>query len=271
MQLYGKLTAGMRYAYNMDVSFLKREEYMIQGIYLASMGMTPLADKQDQIANNLANINTTGFKQSGTFMRAYQKYLADDQHQPFVNSEIKTDETYIDYSAGAMQKSGSPLDLYIQGDGFLTVMTPSGIRYTRNGNLSLDAEGFIVTGDGSKVMGKEGYIKIDKRYSILVSENGEILQEGMSKGSLRISDFKKPYNLLREGSSYLRPPALDGAVGLSSNFSIKQGFLEASNVNTIQNMVSMISAYRNFEADQKALYAQDETLDKAVNQVGKVG
>jgi flagellar basal-body rod protein FlgF len=244
---------------------------MIQGIYLASMGMTPLMDKQDQIANNLANINTTGFKQSGTFMKAYHKYLADDQHQPFVNSEIKTDETYIDYSAGAMQKTDSKLDLYIQGDGFLTVMTPSGIRYTRNGNLSLDAEGFIVTGDGSKVMGKEGYIKIDKRYPILVSENGEILQEGMSKGSLRISDFKKPYTLLREGSSYLRPPALDGTVGLSSNFSIKQGFLEASNVNTIQNMVSMISAYRNFEADQKALYAQDETLDKAVNQVGKVG
>src|SRR5271169_1226580 len=115
---------------------------MVQGIYLASMGMTPLMDKQDQIANNLANINTTGFKQSGTFIKAYQKYLANDQHQPFANSEIKTDETYIDYSPGTMQKTDSPLDVYIQGSGFLTVMTPSGIRYTRNGNLSLNSEGF---------------------------------------------------------------------------------------------------------------------------------
>jgi flagellar basal-body rod protein FlgF len=244
---------------------------MIQGIYLASMGMTPLMDKQDQIANNLANINTTGFKQGNTFIKSFQKYLANDQHQVFANNEIKTDEAYVDYSPGPMMKTDSKFDLYIEGSGFLTAMTPSGIRYTRNGNLSLDTDGFIVTGDGSKIMGKEGYIKIDKRYPVQISENGEVFQEGMSKGVLRISDFKKPYNLLREGNSYFRPPSLDGSVGLSSNYSIKQGFLEASNVNTIQNMVSMISAYRNFEADQKALYAQDETLDRAVNQVGKVG
>jgi flagellar basal-body rod protein FlgG len=235
------------------------------------MGMTSLMDKQDQIANNLANINTTGFKQSGTFMKAYQKYLANDQHQPLANGEIKTDETYIDYSSGAMQKTDSPFDLYIQGSGFFTVMTPSGIRYTRNGNLSLDSEGFIVTGDGSKVMGSEGYIKIDKRYPVQISDTGEILQEGSSKGVLRISDFKKPYKLVREGNSYFRPPSLESPVGLSSGCAIKQGYLEASNVNTIQNMVSMISAYRNFEADQKALYAQDDTLNISVSQIGKVG
>jgi flagellar basal-body rod protein FlgF len=243
---------------------------MIQGIYLASMGMTPLMDKQDQIANNLANINTTGFKQSGTFLKAYQKFLANDQHQPFTNSQVKTDETYIDYSPGTMSKTDSPLDLYVQGSGFLTVMTPNGIRYTRNGNLSLDSEGFMVTGDGSKVLGKDGYVKIDKRYPILISENGEVLQDGMSKGTLRISDFKKPYNLLREGNSYLKPQSLEGTVGLSTNFSVKQGYLEASNVNAIQNMVSMISSERNYEADQKALWAQDETLNTAVNQIGKL-
>jgi flagellar basal-body rod protein FlgG len=235
------------------------------------MGMTPLMDKQDQIANNLANINTTGFKQSGTFMKAYQKYLANDQHQPFANSEIKTDETYIDYSPGTMQKTDSPLDVYVQGSGFLTVMTPSGIRYTRNGNLSLNSEGFIVTSDGSKVMGKDGYLKVDNQFPVVITDNGEILQNGMSKGNLRISDFKKPYTLLREGNSYLKPQSLENTVGLSSNFVIKQGYLEASNVNTVQNMVSMISSYRNFEADQKALYAQDETLNLAVNQVGKLG
>jgi flagellar basal-body rod protein FlgF len=244
---------------------------MIQGIYLASMGMTPLMDKQDQIANNLANIQTTGFKQSGTFIKTFQKYLTNELQQPFANTEMKTDEVYIDYSPGAMKKSESPLDVYIQGSGFLTVMTPDGVRYTRNGNLSLDSEGFLVSQDGSKVLGKEGYIKIDDRYPVLITENGEVLQDGASRAFLRISDFKKPYKLLREGNGYLRPSSLDNAVGDSNSFAIKQGFLESSNVNVVQNMVSMISAYRNFEADQKALWAQDETLEKAVDQVGKVG
>ncbi len=244
---------------------------MIQGIYLASMGMTPLIDKQDQIANNLANIQTTGFKQSGSFLKAYEKYLNNDQKQPFANAEIKTDQTYIDYSPGTMQKTDSPLDVYIQGNGFLTMMTASGIRYSRNGNLSIDSDGFIVSGDGAKVMGTQGYIKIDKKLPIQISETGEILQNGSSLGKLRIADFKKPYQMLREGNGYMRPSSIEGTVGEASNYSIKQGFLEASNVNVVQNMVNMIATYRNYEADQKAVNAQDETLEKAVDQVGKVG
>jgi flagellar basal-body rod protein FlgF len=244
---------------------------MIQGLYIASMGMTPLMEKQDQIANNLANVQTTGYKQSGTFIKTFQKFLANDQREPFVNNEIKTDETYIDYSAGIMRKTDGPLDVFVQGSGFITAMTNSGMRYTRNGNLSLDSEGFVVTSDGSKVLGKEGYIKLDKRYQIKITESGEFFQEGMSKGSLRISEFPKPYKLAREGNGYFRPVALDAPVGDSTNFAVKQGFLETSNVDTIHNMVSMIASYRNYEADSKALQAQDETLDKAVNQVGKLG
>jgi flagellar basal-body rod protein FlgF len=245
---------------------------MIQGIYLASMGMTPLMDKQDQIANNLANIKTTGFKQSGAFIKTYQKYIANDQQQPFVNTDIKTDEVYVDYSPGTMIKTDSPLDVYLQGGGFLTVMTPSGMRYTRNGNFSLDAEGFLVTSDGSKVMGKEGYIKIDKAdsSSISIATTGEVFQHDQSRGTLRITDFQKPYKLTREGNSYFKPASFDAPTGDSPSYSIKQGYLESSNVNVIHNMANMISAYRNFEADQKALIAQDETLEKAVNQVGRV-
>ncbi len=126
------------------ISFLGKVK-MIQGIYTASQGMTSLADKQDQIANNLANIQTTGFKQSSLFTKTFQKYLANDQQQPFVNSEIQPDEVYVDYSEGNMIKTGSPMDVFIKGSGFLTVMTPDGMRYTRNGNLSLNAGG--INGD----------------------------------------------------------------------------------------------------------------------------
>ncbi len=246
---------------------------MIQGIYLASMGMTPLLDKQDQIANNLANMQTTGYKQSGVFMKTYQKYLANDQQQPFVNNKINTDEVYVDYSPGTMQKTDAPLDTYIQGSGFLTVMTPNGIRYTRNGNLSLDSDGFLVAADGAKVMGKEGYIRLDKNDGtpISITDSGEVLQDGLHRGTLRISDFKRPYKLLREGNGYFKPASLDTPVGDSASYAVRQGFLESSNVNVIGNMVNMISAYRNFEADQKALSAQEDTLDQAINSVGKVG
>ncbi|MGB7570025.1 MAG: flagellar basal-body rod protein FlgF [Chitinivibrionales bacterium] len=245
---------------------------MIQGIYTASQGMTSLADKQDQIANNLANIQTTGFKQSSLFTTTFQKCLANDQQQPFVNSEIRPDEVHVDYSEGNMIKTGSPMDVFIKGSGFLTIMTPDGIRYTRNGNLSLNAEGLIVTSDGSKVMGKNGFIRVDQDTGgpVSINDYGEVIQDADVKGVLRVADFKKPYKLLREGNSYFKPQEPDNPVVESQGFAIKQGYLEGSNVNIIKNMVDMISAYRNFEADQKAVASQDETLQKAIEEVGKV-
>ena len=243
---------------------------MIQGIYTASMGMTPLMQKQDQIANNLANINTTGYKGSGLFIKTYQKYLANDQQQPFANSEIRSDEVYVDYSEGPMRFTKSPLDLFIKGSGFFTVMTGEGVQYTRNGNFSLSPEGFLITSDGSKVMGKEGYIRVEKDIPITISDTGEVIQGDESKGVLRITDFRKPYKMSRCGESRFRPVFSETVEIESPGYALRQGYLEGSNVDIIKNMVQMISAYRNFEADQRALSAQDETLEKAVNQVARV-
>jgi flagellar basal-body rod protein FlgF len=244
---------------------------MIQGIYLASQAMTPLLDKQDQIANNLANIQTTGFKQSGLFMKTFQKFLANDENQPAVQNEVKPDEVYVDYKEGSMIKTDSAFDVFIKGSGFLTVMTPNGIRYTRNGNLSLNADGMLVASDGSRIMGNNGFIKIDDRSGpVSINTEGEVIQNNEKIEQLRISDFKKPYRLIREGSGYFKPQLPDNPIVASQGYAIKQGFLEGSNVDVIANMVNMISSYRNFEADQKALQAQDDTLDKAVNQVGRL-
>jgi flagellar basal-body rod protein FlgF len=262
----------MEYACNSygNCSFFKGIS-MLQGISIATQGMTALMDKQDQIANNLANINTTGFKQSGLFTKTFQKILSNDSNQPFVNTEIKPDNVYVDYSEGAMVKTGAPLDLFVKGSGFLTVMTSEGIRYTRNGNLSLNKEGLLVTSDGSKVMGKDGVIKIDKDAgAISINENGEVVQDGETIETLRISDFNKPYSLVREGNGYFNTQDSDEKVIQSDGFAIEQGFLEESNVSVIGNMVNMISAYRNYEADQKAVQSQDQTLDKAVNQIGRL-
>ena len=243
---------------------------MIQGLYTATMGMTPLLQKQDQIANNLANINTTGYKSSGLFMKTYQKYLANDLQQPFANREIKADEVYIDYSEGPMRQTKNPLDLFIKGSGFFTVMTSEGVQYTRNGNFSLSPEGLLITSDGSKVMGTDGYIRVERDIPVSISDKGEVIQRGERKGVLKIADFQKPYKMHRCGASRFRPLLPENPELQSPGFAIRQGYLEGSNVDIIKNMVEMISAYRNFEADQKALHAQDETLDKAVNQVGRL-
>lgn len=244
---------------------------MIQGISLATQGMSALAQKQDQIANNLANVNTTGYKQGNLFIKSYEKYVNNEKLEPFANREIKADEVYIDYREGRMKKTGNDLDFFIKGSGFFTVMTAGGVRYTRNGNFSLNPDGFLITSDGSKVMSKNGFIRFHRDGGkIRVNHDGEVMQGEEVTGRLKIVDFKKPYRLLRDGNSYFRPQLPDNPIVQSPGFIIKQGFLEGSNVNAIQNMVEMISAFRNYEADQKALQAQDQTLDKAVNSVGRL-
>jgi flagellar basal-body rod protein FlgG len=246
---------------------------MLQGIYLASQSMSTLMDKQDLIANNLANINTTGYKESNLFAKTFQKALENDQRQPFVNQEIHPDQVYTDYTEGAMRATGSSFDAMIKGSGFFTIMTPDGIRYSRNGNFSLDAEGYLVTNQGGKVMSTNGYIRIekDKNPTLVINERGEVTQDEQPLGQLRIADFQKPYKMVRDGDSMFRPLLPDNPEIPSAGCAIKQGYLEGSNVNIIRNMVQMIGAYRNFEADQRAMLAQDQTLDKAVNQVGRVG
>ena len=243
---------------------------MIQGIYTAATGMVALAQKQDQIANNLANVNTTAFKQSGLFTSAYQNLLQNDNGQVFANRGHKVDQVYVDHTEGAMRKTGDPLDLCLRGSGFFKLFTNDGVRYTRNGNFSIDNMGLLVTDDGSKVMGTEGFIRVEPNEKISISEKGEVIQNGYSKGVIKIVDFMKPYELRRCGNSRFAP--IDpGAVELKpDNTTVRQGYLEGSNVDMIRNMVQMISAHRNYEADQKALHAQDETLEKAVNQVGQV-
>lgn len=245
---------------------------MIQGIYTASMGMTPLLQKQDQIANNLANANTTGFKQSGLFVKSYQKFLENDQLQPFVNQQIKADEVYVDYSEGPLRQTDNTFDVAIKGSGFFTIMTDAGLQYTRNGNFSLSPEGLLVCSDGSRVMGTEGFIRVDRDIPVTITNKGEVIQQGESKGVIKVTDFKKPYNMYRCGDNRFRPlvPSEESSVE-SAGYVMRQGYLEGANVDVIRNMVQMISAYRNFEADQKAIHAQDETLEKAVNQVGRLG
>jgi len=247
---------------------------MLGSIKHATQGLTLQMQKQEQIANNLANVNTTGFKHSSLFVQQVEKYMNNNSphHEVLPERILKADETFLDYSQGRPIETGNSLDFMIKGSGFFTIMTNEGIRYTRDGSFQLDRDGFLTDSNGGRVFGEGGFIKIDPTKGLVsVLQDGKIMQDGQEIDNLRISDFNKPYRLTRMGSNYYRPLQPDNPVVRSGGFVIQQGYLESSNVDAIRSMVDMISSHRNYEMLAKAIQSEDQLLDKAVNQIGRVG
>ncbi len=245
---------------------------MISAIQQAVQGMTVQIQKQDQIANNLANINTTGFKGSTLHASSFEESLRNSRGEVAVNRNIRADEVFVDHHEGSFDQTNNPLDVALRGSGFFTTLGQDGVRYTRDGSFSLDHNGFLTTGSGDRVFGKDGFIQIDhEKGPVTIQENGDVIQDRQKIDTLKISDFKKPYKLLRAGNNSFRPKLPDNPVLKSEGFIVRQGFLESSNVDPITSMTQMITANRTYEAIAKALQSEDSTLDKAVNQVGRVG
>lgn len=242
---------------------------MLKGIAAAASGMLPRVRKQEAIANNLANSSTAGFKRDRVFLedlsRAQAKLMkgeADWQIPPRAVSAI-------DFSQGTMERTDHALDFGIVGDGFFVVSTPEGERYTRNGHFALSADGVLTTSEGNPVLGANGQLQLPPG-AIAVSETGVIAVDGRNAGSLRVARFSDPKVLVRAGSSLLAVGTPGVAPENDVTSAVRQGFLEGSNVSTIEEMVDMITTLRYFETDQKAIQMQDETLGKAVNELGRV-
>lgn len=246
---------------------------MIKGLYITEAGMTPKLARMEIIANNLANINTTGFKRDKAFTMALDDATAATEASGTSQQELIYEAT--DFSEGTLRPTNNPLDIALQGRGFFAVQTPDGVRYTRNGNLQLSLDGTIVTGGGYPVLGANGNLQVpDVQHlqagSIHINETGEVMIDKQSIGTLRVVDFADYLAIHKDGTSLFRvdPGTLETSA-LGTQTAIKQGYLEDSNVDGIREMISMIDVSRAFEADQKALRAQDATLDKT-NSVGQV-
>lgn len=243
---------------------------MISSLKQAVQGMTIQQQRQDQIANNLANINTTGYKRSALFANSIERYLTNDKGQVSTIRTIKADETYTDFTEGRLKETGGNLDVALRGSGFFSVMTPNGIRYTRDGSFSVDAQGYLTTSIGDRVFGDDGFIRVNKQGGqVTFLENGSVVQDGAEIDKLRITDFNKPYRLLKMGANYLRPEMPNNPVRVSAGFSLKQGYLEGSNVEMVEEMTAMISSHRAYESIANAMKTQDETLGKTVT-LGRV-
>lgn len=247
---------------------------MIDRLRLPGYSMINKMAQMEVVTNNLANINTRGFKRDMIFVNELNKNL-ESMQQPGLETKIHvpSSETVIDFSQGPMEGTGRPLDLAITGAAVLAVETPQGEAYTRDGRLTLSPEGILINMDGFPILGEGGPIQLDLQQSseseIVIGEAGDILIDGNVVDRLKVLAIEDPKNFKKIGGNLFQldePGELNPAV----NFAIKQGFLEESNVDPIAEMVAMIEISHFFESAEKMIRAQDRLLDKSVNEIGRV-
>jgi len=241
---------------------------VITGVDTLLAGMQALWQRHEVLANNLANTTTTAFKRddvipvpgNATAQQPGAGFgLALAASQPAIQ--------YTDHAQGPIQQTGRSLDVALEGSGFFEVDTPSGPRYTRSGAFTLGGDGALMTADGYPVKGVAGPLVL-RSPNFTINGQGEIRDGEQVIGALKIVDFPKPYQLLKEGANLYVPA--EPIPPDASSAQVVSGALEGSNVNSIEAMVSMIEVLRSYEAAQKALQALEEANQAAANQIGTV-
>jgi flagellar basal-body rod protein FlgG len=256
---------------------------MSGAIYLAAGGALAFEKRLEIIANNLANVNTVGYKMDQGHFRfidevelAAQSFqLPDELVDSKANLFWMQFNMYTDHSSGNLKNTGNDVDLALVGKGFFCIQKPDGVQYTRNGEFTLNAEGVLVTHDGWKVLGEGGEIQIQsqenplKHKKFIVDEEGNIAIDGKRVDRLRIVDFAEPYRLQKVGDTLFRPASAEVVAVAADGARVSQGFVELSNVDAVKMMTEMIEVLRGYESYQKVIRSVDETNAKAINEVGK--
>ena len=245
---------------------------MNSGIYTAYSGMKAHSDALDIAANNLANINTIGFKSDRSFNTLLRESIADSgspaEIGQTVNRSIRTDRS-INYSDGVIASTGRDLDVAIRGDGFLTVQTARGERYTRNGNMHLDANSTLRTADGNPVIGVSGRPITLGPGEIQISDNGSVRLNGNEVDRLKVVVFQDISQLEKEGESLFFSKG-GQAPTVRTDAVVRSGYLEQANINAVRSMVDMISIMRQFEAIQKSVaHEMNDMNSKVIERLGR--
>lgn len=266
---------------------------MVKGLYTAYTGMVEEQRRMDVMTNNLANANTTGYKKEGTVNQAFEDQLAirikDSSEVLYkkrlgiVNLGDKVGETYRDFSQGAFDVTDNQLDLALDGQGFFAIeftnkQGQTSVKYTRDGAFTMDREGYLRTKDGDYVLnangarngvgGQANRVRIDPNQDVRIEADGTIFQNNAQVGQIGTVDFQN-YDFLQKYGENLFD-LVNGGTAIDSQARIEQGCLEMSNVSVVTEMVEMITITRAYEANQKIIQTIDGTIDKAVNDVGKV-
>ena len=255
---------------------------MSGSIYMAATGALAYEKQLQLLSNNLANVNTAGFKKDRGRFREFEltetannKTLPVQPDQPQASEYWMEYSTYTDFSAGALKKNSSPFDLALSGQGFFCVQTPDGVMYTRRGDFTVNADEVLVTQEGWPVLGKGGEIQIklskasDANREFSISEDGTVAVNGSEVERLRIVDFTQSHALEKAGHNYYRALKPRSLEELDEDLKVSQGFLELSNVDTIRMMTEMIEVLRGYESYQKMMRSVDDMNAKLINEVGR--
>ncbi len=260
----------------------------VQTLYTAATGMEALETKLDVIANNMANINTTAFKKDRAnfedlFYRQYRLPGAQDADGGITSTGIevglgsRVSSTQTNYVQGAMQVTNNPLDWAIEGDGFFKVNTINGPLYTRAGNFGIDANGQIVLGSATQGWILDPQINIpEEAVEVVVATNGEVSFRTTDSptltpaGQLTLTTFINPDGLLKLGDNLYQPTDASGQgteanPGTPGMGNIRQGALESSNVEPVQELIDLITTQRAFELNSQVVQAGDQIMQVAAN------
>lgn len=227
---------------------------MDSGFYSAFTGLAARMQSLDLVANNLANVNTVGYKGQKEFYRAFAASLQSSRLTPLnqaINDFGLLGGSRIDFTAGSLDTTGNDTDLAIDGAGFFAVKTKAGAeRYTRNGNFSLNTQRQLVDSQGNLVQGQEGPIQLPNG-KLTISTDGTVSVDGAIVTTLKIIDFAPGTQLAPEGNTDFTAPAGSAKPALAAQ--LRQGMLEASNSNPVAGAVALIDLQRNAEMMQRAL------------------
>ncbi|MDD3415330.1 MAG: flagellar basal-body rod protein FlgF [Lachnospiraceae bacterium] len=257
---------------------------MIKGLYTAYTGMINEQNRLDILTNNLANADTTGFKKEGATAQSFSDVLGykikdtSEHNIPkkmgVMNLGVKIGENYTDFSQGSFKSTENTFDLGLSGEGFFAIEFQSkagdtSTKYTRDGSFTLTEDGYLVTKDGDFLLNTDGnHIKLDPLAETSIDRAGAVYQNGVKVSNIQVTDFTD-YNFIEKYGENLYQ-AVEGATEQPANAKIYSGYLEASNVQVVSEMVEMINVTRAYETNQKMIQTMDDTLSKAVNNLGQL-
>jgi len=216
----------------------------------------------DVVSNNLSNVQTVGFKRE---VPLFRQVLSASKAPLSLQTK---EEIGTVFEQGELQRTGNPLDLAIEGEGFFRVKTPSGVRYTRAGNFRMNREKTLIHESGFPVLGRQGEVTLRGR-EIVVEKNGSIKADGVEIDQIVPVTFRDLRALKREGNGLFR---LEGnqPEAPAEESQLLQGSLELSNVNPVQEMVKLIDCLRSYESCAKMIHSNDEMDSKASNELGRI-
>jgi flagellar basal-body rod protein FlgF len=223
----------------------------------------------EMLANNLANVETGGYKADREFFSLYtgEDASADSQTSDVARLPV-IESQWTDLSQGIIRETAGPLDFAIQGEGLFAVQTERGLRYTRNGSFRVSPAGSLITSDGNPVVGRDGgTINLQPGAAVEVLPEGTVQQGGQPVGHLDLVAFD-PQDITKEGLNYFAP--VDGAKHRAGNGVVLQGKLEQSNVGAAESSVRLVAIMRQFEMLQKAMNIGNELNRRAIEEVARV-